>query len=303
MSVATGKVVLENGTLRWSSPGIFNDIDECQFSPFSDEDFKLAFNAYSKVVEDCARGRLFYNYNGFSGTTRMTISAINLGLKNEKYSDADLEIISSDLLNNVFSNPEDYFRDYVNNAIINCTRVLCLTSDYNNDLMWAHYANEHKGCVFEFKQPYKKKPQKFREGPVNYIEDLDSSVNGLDLLLYGETPQFNDALIREVFFSKKKHWSYEEEYRLMFSESFGVITNTLDFQNKTRELEVNGQSSDLYTDVSYDPQALISVTFGVRTTPQDIDDIITLTLSKNPTCQFYKMHREKGKTVRKLIDT
>ncbi|EHH1242298.1 DUF2971 domain-containing protein [Vibrio parahaemolyticus] len=298
MTTNTGKIVIENSTLRWSSPSIFNDIDECQFSPFSDSAYKSAFKAMTQVVANCAEGHLIYNFYEFSPQTQMMIQITKLGLENGTSNHDILLDMSEKLLENNFSNPEDYFREYVNTAIINCARVLCVTTEHDNDLMWAHYADEHRGCVFEFKNVYKETPDKLRQGSINYVKELKSSINAVDLLLYGETKPINDALVKDVFFSKKNVWDYEKEYRLMFNESFGVIQAKVNLQSNEKEITVSGQSEQLHTDVEFAPESLLSITFGVRTPPKVIDEIISAALNKNPQCVFYQMKRAKGGTVR-----
>lgn len=90
--------------------------------------------------------------------------------------------------------------------------------EYANTVMWAHYANYHKGfCVkycipssFTMTQP---------EGevilmlmPINYTERFPLMNNGV----------FNHNLtFRDVFFTKQKLWEYEHEHRLLYFNKKG----------------------------------------------------------------------------------
>ncbi|MGS8101271.1 DUF2971 domain-containing protein [Providencia sp. PROV_01] len=300
MTTNTGKIVIENSTLRWSSPSIFNDIDECQFSPFSDSEYKSDFKAMIGVLADCAAGYLIYNINAFSPNTQLMIEMLKYVAKKN----GDLNIyhaIVENILTDAFPNIGDYFRDYINRVIINCARVLCVTPSYANDLMWAHYADEHRGCVFEFDNLYKAAPLRLRQGNVQYVNELKSSTSAIELLLYGETKPINEALIRDVFFSKKIIWKYEKEYRLFFNEDFGMIEGRVNFQTNERTWAATGQSEQLYTDVEFSPESLLSITFGVRTQSAVIDEIMSIARSKNPLCKFYKMIRSDGSTIRQSI--
>ncbi|NBN45749.1 DUF2971 domain-containing protein [Proteus vulgaris] len=294
MTTTTGKIILENSTLRWSSPSVFNDVDECQFSPFSDSEFESANNAVFKILANCAAGHLIYNFNTFTFDKQMIIGLLKKDIENgivsgNSYFDSFKKIVPS---------MEDFFREYINVGLINCARVLCVTSDYDNNLMWAHYADEHRGCVFEFENVYKEAPDRLHQGSVQYVDELKSSTTAIELLLYGETKSIHDALIKDVFFSKKSAWQYEKEYRLLFSESFGVIQSRINFQTNEKTWAVSGQSNQLYTDVEFAPESLLSITFGVRTQATIVDEIISIARSKNPRCTFYQMIRSGGSTVR-----
>nr|EIT1740282.1 DUF2971 domain-containing protein [Proteus mirabilis] len=282
------------GTLRWSSPSIFNDIDECQFSPFTDSELESANNAVFKVLANCVAGHLIYNFNEFSDDKQMMIELLKYGIENGIASDNSY----FDSFKKIVPSMEDFFREYINIGLINCARVLCVTSDYDNNLMWAHYADEHRGCVLEFENVYKEAPDRLHQGPVKYVDELKSSTNAIELLLYGETKSIHNTLIKDVFFSKKSAWQYEKEYRLLFSENFGVIQGSINCQTNEKTWAVSGQSDQLYTDVEFAPDSLLSITFGVRTQAAIVDEIISIARSKNPLCTFYQMIRSGGSTVR-----
>ncbi|EMH9025399.1 DUF2971 domain-containing protein [Proteus mirabilis] len=294
MTTETGKIVIEQGTLRWSSPSIFNDIDECQFSPFTDSELESANNAVFKVLANCVAGHLIYNFNEFSDDKQMMIELLKYGIENGIASDNSY----FDSFKKIVPSMEDFFREYINIGLINCARVLCVTSDYDNNLMWAHYADEHRGCVLEFENVYKEAPDRLHQGPVKYVDELKSSTNAIELLLYGETKSIHNTLIKDVFFSKKSAWQYEKEYRLLFSENFGVIQGSINCQTNEKTWAVSGQSDQLYTDVEFAPDSLLSITFGVRTQAAIVDEIISIARSKNPLCTFYQMIRSGGSTVR-----
>ena len=67
--------------------------------------------------------------------------------------------------------------------MIRVFRILCLTESYDNKLMWAHYADQHYGCVLELDSVYLDKPSSIKEGYVEYHENLYPKTNSLDLLL------------------------------------------------------------------------------------------------------------------------
>lgn len=80
--------------------------------------------------------------------------------------------------------------------------VFCVTPHNDNDLMWAHYANAHTGVCIGFRAD---------RGPLAGAQrveysDVAPQYNHLD-----DNPrQFN-----RVFLTKRRHWEYEDEYRLV----------------------------------------------------------------------------------------
>lgn len=95
-----------------------------------------------------------------------------------------------------------------NEVISNKVGILSLTTKNDNLLMWAHYANEHKGFVIEFDRK-----NDFLNGDLN-----NQIYNGLQKVNYSkERP--NKFLIEtewhEVLLTKSEEWSYEKEFRII----------------------------------------------------------------------------------------
>lgn len=45
---------------------------------------------------------------------------------------------------------EEVLREHTEEYNNGDLRIICLSEDDNNDLMWAHYGDNHTGCMFEF---------------------------------------------------------------------------------------------------------------------------------------------------------
>jgi len=183
-NISTAILVLRNKSLRWSSPLIFNDLEECQFTPFTKEQYLSSYNAYIQLLTECAKGRLIYDHNKFSEISKLFIQVMRISMDQGAFDTKDF----SEIILNMFSNPESDYRNFVNAALIKSFRVLCVTEKYDNNLMWAHYADQHYGCVFEFDSLYAKKPRLLREDYIRYHENLQPRSNlgcrnGLVLLL------------------------------------------------------------------------------------------------------------------------
>jgi hypothetical protein len=296
-SITTATIVLENESLRWSSPLLFNDIEECQFTPFTDEQHKSAHESYYKVLVDCARGRLIYDYYQYSEITKMLISAIKL-----MESSGKLESFDFFEMLNLVGKPKEGYREYVNKGLVNIFRILCVTTDYENPLMWAHYGDQHYGCVLGFDELYKEKPRKLKEGFVRYHENIEPLSNPIEMLLYGETEKVHDLMVQDIIFAKRTFWNYEREYRLMFAENFGQISTSFNFQTKERTMNVCHQTDKHHTDVSFPKHGLKSITFGARTSRKDVERVLAIIEEKQYDCQVYQFRLVDGISSREKLD-
>lgn len=282
----TTKLIIENKTIRWSSPLKFNDIEECQFVPYSKDSFEKANREYFDILIKIAKGEnLEIDYDRLSPITHMIIATIRISIEENTFD-------SSNIIDNVLSlasNPEADYREYINKGLIRVFRILCVTAKFDNRLMWAHYGAEHYGCVIELSKLYVNKPRGLKEGRVDYHENLYPKTNSLDILLYGETPEIRDLMIQDVIFSKRSIWNYEEEFRLMYSENFGNIKFEHNFQTNEKSLTASNQTGQLYTDISIDKDFIKSITFGARVTEEKILEMKEHLKSNDINCTLYKM--------------
>lgn len=153
--------------------------------------------------------------------------------------------------------------------------IYSLSKTYNNELMWAHYSNSHKGYCIEYDfndlkdfglnfSEYNPISHMNRWGRVNYSDKL--------FQLKVMNPKYDDII--KFLLSKSKKWEYEEEYR--------VITS------------ISGK----YT---YNPKCLKSITFGMNINELERNFIIKNLEDKE--INFYQLYRVKDQFqfYRKLI--
>lgn len=186
--------MLKNGEIFFPNPTMFND-------PF-----------------DCS----------INETVCSTDKEFNDSLKRYKFNDSDiLTIITKRNSGNLD------FSKILEKNYKDSFRVYCLSRNYNNILMWSHYADEHKGICIGLKTTI------FGNSLTLKCEDgfLDRKItNGNNYLpifrvdYNDDKPEpynlikMNKENIKPFFFRKSKCWSYEEEYRIVLYNN-SIIKN------------------------------------------------------------------------------
>lgn len=89
----------------------------------------------------------------------------------------------------------------------NSLRIACFTENYLSPLMWAHYADSHKGFCIEY--DLRKLAYDYRWGllPVIYSNKRYDATKALT------TRDSNIAM--NPYFFKSSHWKYEKEWRMV----------------------------------------------------------------------------------------
>jgi hypothetical protein len=98
-------------------------------------------------------------------------------------------------------------------------RVFCLSEVKDNLLMWAHYAESHKGVVIGFKCVPEMDSCFCAALPIIYSRNKPS-LGTLDYwvkYITGQIPKKHDELWMDLVFTKSIDWCYEKERRYMLS--------------------------------------------------------------------------------------
>lgn len=94
-------------------------------------------------------------------------------------------------------------------------RIACLCNccdkkakeSIENQLMWAHYANSHKGICVKYHLPM----------DIQFIDDNIKELCVLKPLIYKDKKtKVDDITLEDAFFLKSTQWAYEDEYRLLY---------------------------------------------------------------------------------------
>jgi hypothetical protein len=128
-------------------------------------------------------------------------------------------------------------------------RVACFSEINDCLLMWAHYANEHAGVCFGF-DTNKWQGAEFRRVTYSRRRLEWSFRDSVD-------PKRQPVNARRVSLTKSIHWKYEREFRLI----------------------VHNSGLPFPPHLTFPPEFIHSVYFGLRCDPQIIDDTMNLLAS------------------------
>lgn len=102
--------------------------------------------------------------------------------------------------------------------------IFSLSKTYSDELLWAHYANSHKGFCIE----YDLEKLLSRQNPKHRYFDVQYSNNIPNLNFSQLLDQTNpDILIKKMLGYKSQRWEYEQELRII-TENQGI--NTYDYR-------------------------------------------------------------------------
>ena len=94
--------------------------------------------------------------------------------------------------------------------------IYSLSTSFEHELLWAHYANSHKGFCIQYDIGLLVNQNIYQDlhiFPVNYKEELPS-------ISIEDISKEKDDFIRKIFGTKSKLWAYENEIRII-TDKFG----------------------------------------------------------------------------------
>lgn len=265
-SIDTAKLILEKATLRWSAPRSFNDLFEFSKIPVFSPGLDDSLPAVKDIAINIAFGDAFDLKATLSPRMLLLIRLIAM-LKDSGLSKEDVIRELADY-EDVPVDPSEEIRAFVYSWIDSC-RVLCLSSECDNELMWTHYAATHSGCALGFSTDKIDDNVFSAASPVVYTDEPVVLGSGVDFLLYGDSWELRNKTLNGICHSKSKKWEYEKEWRLV---DHG-----------------NNAPDDQYSLYGFDPRILESVTFGVKCSQEDLQVIRDLVVRLYPSCRFYQL--------------
>lgn len=204
---------LLNGRLWFSSPQVFNDPADCRLELAIDSADRWASAKLIELAEDDLDAKRYLGPN-------LTASLIKLlELKRDCPGDirnllrlGPVQEYSDNPLVNLLQ--RNWLTIEIRNWILETTAVCCfVSSDPLNPLMWAHYADGHRGFCVKYEANLDDLRAHRALFAMNYMTERPP-VTPEELLIMPELG------IKRVTASKDSMWAYEREYRI-------VLTNEL----------------------------------------------------------------------------
>ncbi|MBN1925292.1 MAG: DUF2971 domain-containing protein [Prolixibacteraceae bacterium] len=231
----------------------------CKFDLFSLQiilNNTLYFSSF-KNLNDPLDSRLninIKNYKHFSDKTRDALKYSGIPLtENLKY------LLKEHLPKPInWKKVKQIFTEYLTYYQNNFLGITCFSKDYNDNTIWAHYADQAKGIcfVFEKDQLIKSLKENIEEKLYNLMQ-VDVTYEGVKKfsIILEDDGSFKHNWTNLT--SKTRHWAYEEELRIMLEykgATFPTVNYLPDF--------------DPY--VKFTPECLKYVIHGENMIPENI---------------------------------
>jgi len=154
-------------------------------------------------------------------------------------------------------------------------RILCLSAVHDHILMWSHYADEHRGIVFEF-LPTIGQPTATLAAPVLYSNEVPVAVTLEEYIQFltgvGPRPNGRNAWRRSIYI-KSSAWAYEKEWR------------TINIKQSDEQEE--------YSDREFHPHELVSVFLGCRISSESRSQIIAVLAEWKSPVSIFQMRDQR----------
>lgn len=271
-------LILSNLKIRFSSPQLFNDPFDCAHR--FDYGFDI-IEAKKPYVEECLR--IVYGDELLPGDMKNPAYQALIRLRNDTAKAVQREQLEK-LLNDHFVTATEKTKTTIRDVNILWTiinkirRVLCVTEDYDNILMWSHYSDFHKGAVLSFRCIEEDSTALCAAQKVTYSDYTPSIFPNVESCVVEMTGQvkFNtDKFYERFVLTKSQHWAYEKEWR--------AITYR------------DANQSELYFDNKVLPQEVEAVYLGCKISAEDKDQIMNLLVGELSHVKVYQGSKDKYK--------
>jgi hypothetical protein len=152
-------------------------------------------------------------------------------------------------------------------------RMFCVSEIHDDLLMWAHYADWHRGAVVQFRCiPAGEGSALCAARQVQYQPDIPVVARTVEewvAHMVGEHRLDLEGLFQRLILTKSTHWSYEKEWRCC------SVTQI-------------GDTNELAEPTELVPEEIAAVYLGCRMKPDDRDAIVNLIRQRLPHVQLFQ---------------
>lgn len=221
-SLDTAMRVIESKSFRWSAPMKFND-------PFDHQagfEITVDQSAFAKQLTESAE-RVIYSDVALGDPDELFArNLLRLRANRDKFPREELHDqlyegaleMASSLEKNIAEKLNPQIRAFLSNA-----RVFCVSEVNDNVVMWAHYADSHRGVVFKLRCIDEIDSILLAARKITYTDKFFEFSSGERYAkhLTGEAPFELAPLCVELSYIKHTDWAYEKEWRVHRPTSLG----------------------------------------------------------------------------------
>jgi hypothetical protein len=207
--------ILSELKVKWSSPLLFNDPFDTQqdFNPDDEDILKILFEKHKNLIYQ-EREPDYTKMDYLYATKIKLLRSNRKKLKPEELLEAMRKDKDKTILN---------FRNWLgklNKAWQDCCaddRIFCVVEDYDNLLMWSHYADCHKGAVIKLRCIPELDTPLCAATPIIYSDRMP--VLAIIEDTFYDIPADQLGLVQKLFYVKSNDWSYEKEWRVVLKRT------------------------------------------------------------------------------------
>lgn len=268
-------MILQNRTLRYSSPILFNDPFDVQAELLFDFNIDILPNLILEEIEKIVLMKKDVELDE-SDDWGKAIALLKEKVKTHGYYRDEVRALIIPFLNVLKELAEETRKKYNavwRNLFLPRLRVFTVSEINDSILMWSHYAEYHTGVVFK----------------LNVLPDLDNPLCVAQPVIYRSRPSTfftasdwvneiigiklidHEKLYWEYAYVKSDIWSYEREWRVW---------------DLLPQLE-----SKLYSDYPLYPNEIGAVYFGCKIRTEAKKQIISLAKKDNSETQFFQAQK------------
>jgi hypothetical protein len=281
-SATTALKILESSAVRYSSPLEFNDPFDVQSGlhiDFNTEELpdKIMDRFEQLILQDAPPPDFSLGDSHFAQAVcamrklKATMGTFPKEWLRQQFR-SDLIGLTQEMITLQRQLQDKWWRDFLPRL-----RVFCVSEEKDNLLMWAHYARDHTGAVFEFRALAEQDNPLCVAKPIRYCSippPLFSEAKEINthLSLLGEVDE--NTLMADYAYIKSDIWAYEKEWRVL----------TL----------MDEAGDKLHSEYPVYPNEIGAVYFGCRIDPDNRTKILRL-LSGHPNAKVFQARRALDK--------
>jgi hypothetical protein len=216
-TASVAKIIISTQSFRWSSPLKFNDPFDHQTGvafPYSGAELAQALHARCEVA--------IFGEMPFVPIRQTNFTVVISRLREIRGRLPRVEVMDQmrKTCEIVAANHPKHCADFNNKitAFLTHSRVLCVSEASKNVVMWSHYADAHRGVVFELlrlealdHRLLAARRVDYTSQPVTYLGLQEQIDNLMGLADHDIAPR-----VRDVAYVKHVDWKYEQEWRVHF---------------------------------------------------------------------------------------